>query len=498
MDKRGSGILLHITSLPSVYGIGDFGPDAYHFSDFLCHARQKYWQILPLTPTDTAHGNSPYHSNSAFAVNPILVSPELLLKDAWIGHEDIEGIPLSGSSRVNYDSVSIFKNNLLKKAYQTLKTRGVFNDLERFCEENAFWLNDFSLFVTLKTHFNGKAWFQWPTEFRDRRPDALAWARQEFEDSIQFVCFTQYLLFQQWFGIKQYCNEHGIRIFGDIPIYMVHDSADVWVHPEMFNLDENRMPVTVAGVPPDYFSNTGQLWGNPVYRWDVLKQNGFHWWLERMGHNLRLYDVVRIDHFRGLVAYWEVPAYEKNAINGRWVEAPVWDFLKTITERFPNAPIVAEDLGVITPDVVEVIRHFGFPGMKILLFAFGDDLPSNPYAPHNLERNCIVYTGTHDNNTARGWFEKEASVETRTNLCNYLGKNISPEGIGLDLIRLSMMSVADTDIFPIQALLGMDEDARMNRPATANGNWEWRLEKDMLTPVLADHLKKMTEIYGRA
>ncbi len=497
MGKRGSGILLHITSLPSVYGVGDFGPDAYDFSDFLCSTRQKYWQILPLTPTDIAHGNSPYHSSSAFAMNPILVSPELLVKDGWIGRKDTD-IPLSDPDRVNYNNVSIFKDNILKKAYQTLKAEGQFRDLEKFCEENAFWLNDFSLFMALKAHFGGKPWFQWPTEFRDRTFDALTWARQKFEDRIGLINFTQYLLFHQWSGLKQYCNERGIKMFGDMPIYMVHDSADVWVHPEMFNLDENRMPVTVAGVPPDYFSDTGQLWGNPVYRWDVLEQHGFYWWMERIRHNLKLYDMIRIDHFRGLVAYWEVSASEENAINGRWVEAPAWNFLKTVREKFPHASIVAEDLGVITSDVVEVIRHFGFPGMKILLFAFGDDLPSNPYAPHNLERNCIVYTGTHDNNTARGWFEREASVETKANLCNYLGKDVSPENIGQDLVRLSMMSVADTNIFPIQDILGLGEDARMNRPATANGNWEWRLEKKMLTSGLTERLKGMTEIYGRA
>jgi len=498
MDKRGNGILLAVTSLPSNYGIGDLGPAAYEFSDFLCRAKQRYWQILPLNPTDLQHGNSPYHSNSAFAFNPLLISPDFLARDGWIGREDLDHPTLFPVDRVNYHEVTDFKNRIFDRAYSKFKHMERAGGFDLFCRENAVWLDNFSLFVVLKAHFKGQAWFHWPSEFCNRDQTALAWVANEFNDEIQKVCFTQYLLFQQWWSLKEYCNNKGIQVFGDIPIYVVHDSADVWSHPELFNLDHAKMPLTVAGVPPDYFSDTGQLWGNPVYRWDLLKERDFDWWIERIRHNLKLYDLIRIDHFRGFVAYWEVPAGEKNAINGRWVNAPVYDFFHRIAAEFPDLPIIAEDLGVITPDVVEVMRRFKFPGMKILVFAFGDDLPSNPYAPHNLEKNCLIYTGTHDNNTARGWFEKETTPEMRNRLSCYIGREVTAERIGRDLVRLAMMSVADVSIFPLQDFLGLGEEARMNRPATQSGNWKWRLDKELLSPSITEDLRKMTEIFGRA
>jgi 4-alpha-glucanotransferase len=399
---------------------------------------------------------------------------------------------------VVYEKVTAFKQGLLAKAYARFEGRGDRDDYQAFCAQNAHWLADFSLFLALKTHFGGRPWSRWPPEFRDRAPEALRWAAETFREVLERVRFVQYLLFRQWHCLKEYCNGRGLRIFGDIPVYVVLDSADVWLHPELFNLDPDRNPVTVAGVPPDYFSATGQLWGNPVYRWDVLKERGYDWWIGRMRHNLQLYDMVRVDHFRGFVAYWEVPCHERNAVNGCWVQAPAWDFFDRITAEFPGLPIVAEDLGFITPEVVEVKDHFKFPGMKILLFAFGDDLPTNPYAPHNLERDCVVYTGTHDNNTARGWLEKETTPEIRERIRRYIGKEISGDSIAPDLIRLAMMSVARTVIFPLQDLLGLGEEARMNQPATRQGNWEWRLAPESLTTRLAQDLRAMTEIYGRA
>ena len=498
MDRRGSGILLHITCLPSPFGIGDLGPTAYAFADFLAETRQRYWQVLPLNPTDPLHGNSPYHSSSAFAFSPLLVSPEFLVQDGWLEQADLARPPDFPGDRVVYEKVATFKQGLIEKAYEHFERRSERDDYHGFCAQNAHWLDDFSLFLALKSHFGGSPWSQWPPEFRDRTREALLWAAETFRGVMERVRFVQYLLFRQWHALKAYCNGKGVRIFGDIPVYVVLDSADVWLHPELFNLDSDRNPVTVAGVPPDYFSATGQLWGNPVYRWDVLKERGYDWWIGRMRHNLQLYDMVRVDHFRGFVAYWEVPFHEKNAVNGCWVEAPAWEFFDRITAEFPGLPIVAEDLGFITTDVTEVKNHFKFPGMKILLFAFGDDLPANPYAPHNLERNCVVYTGTHDNNTARGWFEKETTPEVRERIHRYIGKEISGESIGPDLVRLAMMSVARTVIFPLQDLLGLGEEARMNQPATRQGNWEWRLASDCLTTRLAQDLRTMTEIYGRA
>jgi 4-alpha-glucanotransferase len=497
MNERGSGILLHITSLPSAFGIGDLGPSAYRFGDYLAGAGQRYWQILPLNPTDPLHGNSPYHSHAAFAGNPLLISPETLVRDGWIGQVDLPPPTGFSSDHVDYGRVISFKEALLQKAYQRFTADRENGDYDVFCGENANWLDDYALFVALKSHFKGKVWSEWPAEFRDREGEALGWAGQAFADRIRQVKFLQFLLYTQWAAVKGHFNHQGIRIIGDLPIYVVHDSADVWVHPELFHLDETKRPVTVAGVPPDYFSETGQLWGNPVYRWEALKAQGYEWWIRRLRHNLKLYDLVRVDHFRGFVGYWEIPAGERNAIQGQWVEAPAWDFFTRITEVFNDLPIIAEDLGVITPDVTEVRRHFQFPGMKILLFAFGEDLPTHPYAPHNLERDCVVYTGTHDNNTARGWFENETSPETRERLFRYLGREVLADRIGQELIRLAMMSAADRVIFPLQDLLGLGKEARMNRPAREDGNWEWRLDPAMLTPALAKDLREMTEIYGR-
>ncbi len=497
MDRRGSGILLHITSLPSPFGIGDLGPRASKFADFLADTKQCYWQILPLNPTDLHHGNSPYHSRSIFAGNPLLISPDFLVRDGWLTQAELEPLPHFSGNRVDFVPVIAHKETLLDKAYKRFTGKDKPDAYHTFCEKNAHWLDDYALFLALKSRFEGKTWSDWAPDFRDRRAQALQEAGNELRDTIDRVCFYQYLVFEQWMALKNYCNSKGVRIIGDMPFYAVYDSADVWVHQELFNLDHEKRPLTVAGVPPDYFSETGQLWGNPVYKWDVMKERGYDWWVQRMAHNLELYDFVRVDHFRGFVGYWEIPVSEKNAVNGQWVQAPARDFFERITGQFPHLPIIAEDLGVITPDVVEVIRHFRFPGMKILLFAFGDDLPTNPYAPHNLERNSLVYTGTHDNNTAKGWFETETSPEIKDRLSRYVGREVSPDTVGRELTRLAMMSVADTAIIPLQDLLCLGEETRMNTPASRQGNWEWRFEPDLLTSVVANDLLDMTVIYGR-
>lgn len=497
MNDRVSGILLHISSLPSPYGIGDLGPEAYRFADFLSKAKQGIWQILPINLTDIGQGNSPYQSISAFAGNPLFLSPELMKNDGFVSRSEIENAPSFSKERVNYTAVIDYKNRIFNIAYEHFQQMKSKQDYEAFCAEHSGWLDDFALFLALKGHFQGRSWTEWPEEIRDRQTDALSSLKNKFHDLIGRSKFLQYLFFKQWHGLKQYCNQKGIQIFGDIPIYVIHDSVDVWANPGLFMLDEEKSPTAVAGVPPDYFSETGQLWGNPIYRWDVLKESGYEWWMRRIEHNARLLDLIRIDHFRGLVGYWLVPAGEINAVNGQWIKAPAEDFFNVLLQRFPEAPVVAEDLGVITPDVTKIMERFGFPGMKILLFAFGEDIATNPYIPHNLNRNCYIYTGTHDNNTARGWFEREATPDIKKRLFQYLGEEISAGKIHCVLIRLAMMSVAKAAIFPMQDILGLGEEARMNRPATTENNWRWRLSPEQVAPSIIDKLREITELYGR-
>jgi 4-alpha-glucanotransferase len=498
MDKRGSGILLHITSLPSAYGVGDLGPEAYKFADFLAQAKQSYWQILPLNPTNPVYGNSPYSSFSAFAGNPLLISPDLLLEETLLSRGDLEPIPRFPETRCDFPEAIRYKEKLLELAYRHLNQCGKgWEPFEAFCLENSSWLEDFSLFVVLKERFEGRVWNQWPKELRDRNPDSLSVVKKECHDQLEKENFCQYLFFKQWQSLRAYCQEKGVYLFGDLSIYVSFDSADVWANPGLFKLNRERRPASVSGVPPDYFSKTGQLWGNPVYRWNVLKKNGYQWWRERIAHNMRLFDALRIDHFRGLVAYWEIPAGEKTAIHGRWVKVPVKDFLDTLYKHFPHLPIVAEDLGLITPDVRRVMDRFALPGMKVLLFAFGEDHPMHPYLPHTYEKNFLVYTGTHDNNTVRGWFEGEASPEDRRRLFRYLGREVPLQEIHWALIRLAMMSVARSVIIPMQDVLGLGGEARMNRPSIAHGNWEWRLLPGQIPPMVLERLLEITETFGR-
>ncbi|MDY7031151.1 MAG: 4-alpha-glucanotransferase [Thermodesulfobacteriota bacterium] len=498
MKRRGSGVLLHVPSLHSRFGIGDLGPQAFRFVDFLVDAKQSFWQILPLNPIEPAYGSSPYHSISAFACSSLFISPELLLQDGLLNDEDIMSYPVFSYDRIDYAAVISSKRELFFMAYQNFKKRTEKYDYRKFCQENSVWLDDYSLFAALKSHYNGKTWSDWPPELRDRENEALESAATEFHDRIDFEKFLQYIFFTQWFSLKQYCGERGIQIIGDMPIYVQYDSVDLWTHPEVFKLNEAKKPYAVAGVPPDYFSKTGQLWGNPLYRWDVLKDTGYRWWVQRTKHALKLFDMVRIDHFRGLVGYWEIPAGEKTAMNGKWIEAPAEDFLMTLLRKFPYLPVIAEDLGVITPDVREIMSRFELPGMKILLFAFGDDLSTNPYIPHNLAKNCIVYPGTHDNNTVKGWFENEAAPEEKERLFQYLGREVSNEDISWEFIRMAMMSVANLAVTSMQDILNLGEEARMNRPATTQGNWQWRLLPGQLSIQLSKKLRQMTEIYGRA
>jgi 4-alpha-glucanotransferase len=499
MKHRGSGILLPITSLPSPYGIGDLGSAAYRFVDFLTEAKQAYWQILPLNPTCTAFGNSPYDSYSAFAGNPLLISPDLLVEQALLAEEDLKELPPLSEESVDYEAVTLHKRRLLERAYRKYGSRLSSDDeFQSFCRDRAEWLEDYALFEALKAHLHGAVWHDWPKELRDRSDGALRAWKERLRPRIVMEQFFQYLFFKQWRALKHYCNRKHITVIGDLPMYVNYESADVWAHPQIFKLDEELRPAFVAGVPPDYFSATGQLWGNPVYDWEALKTTRYRWWVGRMRHNLRCFDIVRMDHFRGFVACWEVPAGETAAVNGRWVPGPADEFFAILEEEFPNLPIVAEDLGVITPDVRAVMARFGFPGMKILLFAFDCDSESHPYAPHNYSRDSVVYTGTHDNNTVVGWFQDEAGPEEIHELTAYIGRELTREEVHWELIRLALKSVADTAIIPMQDLLGLGTEARMNRPATTEGNWRWRLLSKQVTPSLVARLAEMTELSGRS
>ncbi len=495
MLTRGSGILIHVTSLPSRFGIGDLGPWAYKFVDFLAESKQSFWQILPLTVTNPGH-HSPYNSPSAFACNPLLISPEFLLRDGYVSNDDL-GSPDFRTDQVDYSAVEQYKTGLLWKAFWAFKRKSN-HEYELFIEKNRMWLDDFAIFMAYKKQVDNRGWNEWPYEIRDRHPEALKTIARDLSEHVEMEKFVQFTFHKQWTALFEYCKEKSIQLIGDIPIYVDFDSADVWCHPQYFKLDENKRPYAVGGVPPDYFSETGQLWGVPIYQWDTLEHDGFNWWIRRLERNLSFCQFLRIDHFRGLVGYWEVPAYEQTAINGRWIDGPAERFFKAVLKKFPKIPLVAEDLGIITPDVREVMRTFELPGMKVLLFSFGDDQPTNPYTVHNFEKNYIAYTGTHDTNTVRGWFDQEASPEQKRRVWDYLGRNGAPDEVHWDMIRLVMMSVAAVSMFPMQDVLGLGSESRMNFPSVKEGNWRWRLLRDQLTPELAKKLAHLSVLYGRA
>jgi 4-alpha-glucanotransferase len=502
--KRESGILLHITSLPGKFGIGDFGPAAYEFVDFLNQSGQHIWQILPLTVTNSLTGNSPYSSPSAFAINPLLISPELLAEDGYVLKKDIATINVAGAEdvNVNYQLVKMLKEGILKKAYQTfLKKKKQPADYVRFEKDNQYWLQDYANFVVMKQVFGGEDWGKWPMPLRQRDQAETKRFCDLYCDDISFQKFIQYVLFKQWSKLRDYCRKKQIRILGDMPIYVEYDSADVWTHPEYYKLDDQSLPAAVAGVPPDYFSPTGQRWGNPVYNWDALREKRYDWWIERLRYNLNLYDMVRIDHFRGLVQYWEVPAYEETAVNGSWQDVPTYDFFDTVFQQLDKESIVAEDLGFITDDVRNVMNHYNFPGMKILLFAFNGNLDDHPYLPHNISENFLVYTGTHDNNTVRGWVNKEKTGLEDNNLREYIGrefhKEIDYNHVHWDLVEMAFRSRANLAIAPLQDLLGYDETTRMNQPGISQGFWEWRCDHNDFDKGLAQRLKQLTKDTNR-
>ena len=513
---RSSGILLHPTSLPGPYGIGDLGPQAYRFMDWLESTGCKLWQILPLGPT--GYGDSPYQCFSAFAGNPYLISPEMLIQDGLLTHDDLMVNLDFNASRVDFGLLIPWKLDLLQKAFSRFASspKEMHDGFEYFCAQNVAWLDDYSLFMALKESNGGNAWNTWAEPLRSREKSALDKARGELSDAILRHSFYQFLFFRQWESVRKYANDKDIKIIGDAPIFVAYDSADVWSHPELFYLDEAGNPTVVAGVPPDGYSATGQLWGNPLYRWDVHKETGYAWWVERIKFTLKTIDILRLDHFRGFAGYYEIPATDKTAENGHWVPGPGSDLFRAIDSKLSDGiatteiklPIIAEDLGLVTPDVIALLDEFQLPGMKVLQFGFSG--PDNPFLPHNYVSNCVAYTGTHDNDTARGWFES-AEEHEREFALRYL--NIAPsedsdpsgihpqdkpsEGFAWNLIRDVWSSVAVIAVAPMQDLLNLGGEARMNYPSRLGGNWEWRIRDDDLNEPLADKLRELNWLYLR-
>ncbi|CAN5325325.1 4-alpha-glucanotransferase [soil metagenome] len=498
INQRSSGIILHITSLPSRYGIGDFGPSAYEFADFLKDTDQKYWQILPVNPVQEGSGFSPYSGLSAFAGNPLLISPDLLFKEGWVEHKDLIFESRAPGDRVEFSEVIEFKSNLFDIAFKNFHSRSMesqsYLDFEK---AHQFWLDDYALFISLKNKFEQKMWTDWPQPFRDRDPQSMEEVKIELKEEINREKFLQYIFYEQWADLKKYCLNYNIHFFGDLPFYVGYDSADVWAKTEFFKLNENKQPITVSGVPPDYFSNTGQLWGTPVYDWEALEKENYEWWVKRIRHNLDMFDLLRLDHFRAFSAFWEVPFGEETAINGKWIKSPGETLFNILKKKYPDMPIIAEDLGDIDQDVRDLMKKFELPGMKVLLFAFGKDLPQNAYAPHHHVPNCIVYTGTHDNNTVRGWFENEADAEDKIRLSYYVNYLVNNKNVHEAMIRMAMMSVASIVIFPMQDILGLGQEAIMNKPSVAKGNWLWRLKKEHITPEVISGLKDLVAIFDR-
>jgi len=497
MKFRGSGLLLHITSLPSRFGIGDLGPAAFEFVRFLYDSGQRYWQILPLHPTDQAYDNSPYHALSAFALNPLLISPEKMVESGFLGEGDIYHEYDFSERKADYPVVIEYKENLLSVASCRFIERGFDAGFSAFCLKNKGWLEDYALYIYLRKSMGNLHRTDWPANLIKRDPEVIERIKRENSIEILKEKVIQYIISLQWQDLKEECKKRGITIIGDIPIYVDYDSADVWMHPEFFKLDEKLKPFKVSGVPPDYFSQTGQVWNNPVYNWEELKRTCYSWWIARVEHILGHVDYLRLDHFRGLVAFWEISAGSDTAIGGVWKEAPAKDFIRCLASRVPCLPIIAEDLGYITPDVREVIREFSIPGMRVLLFGFGSGMPGNPNILHNIPKNCVLYTGTHDNNTVLGWYTTDASYDEKVNLANYLGREPETKSIALEFIRMAMMSAADTVIIPVQDLLGLGGEARMNKPGTDTANWTFRLATGQLTHEKAVELRRLTEIYGR-
>ncbi len=491
---RASGLLLHVTSLPSYGGIGDFGPAAYDFADFLAESKQRLWQVLPLSPT--GYGNSPYAALSAFAGNPLLVSLDSLVQWGWITHDRIADLP-GRSGDVHWEDVFSRKLPLIEEAARNFLHHHSAADWERFegfCRMNGTWLESYAFYSVLRRKFNGASWHTWPAELVHREPAALDKIRAEHGEELAIQQVIQFAFDEQWSKLRAYCAGRGIRIIGDVAIFVNYDSADVWTNPGIFELDENHLPIRVSGVPPDYFSATGQRWGNPLYRWDVLAEQGFAWWVDRIRRAQSIYDIIRLDHFRGFEAFWAIPAENETAEHGEWIKAPGAELFQRLRDELGNLPFIAEDLGIITPEVDALREQFNLPGMRILQFGFSDRNAHN-YLPHRYVNNTVVYTGTHDNNTTRGWWDHEATKAEKDAVKTYLGT--SKKDVVWAMIRAAETSVADTCILPVQNLLELGEEARMNMPSSTGDNWSWRCPEGALTPEIAEKLAAITEVADR-
>jgi 4-alpha-glucanotransferase len=495
-EERLSGILLHVTSLPSYGGVGDFGPEAYAFIDFLARAKQRLWQVLPLSPT--GYGNSPYSALSAFAGNPLLISLEKLVEKGWLDENRIAGLA-GHDGPADFERATVEKLPLIEEAASRFldhapdKARKRF---QQFLQQNSFWLPDYAMFSVLRRRFDQASWNYWPEEFARRRDEAMAKVREEHKRELSVEQVIQFFFAEQWGALRTYCAERKIRILGDVAIFVSYDSADVWSHPEVFDLDEEHRPLFVSGVPPDYFSVTGQRWGNPLYRWGALEERVFDWWVERVRRSLALYDMIRLDHFRGFEACWSIPAEEETAVNGVWVKAPGFELFTYLKTVLGELPFVAEDLGLITPEVDELREKFNMPGMRVLQFGF-TDRGSHLHLPQNFVPNTVVYTGTHDNNTCLGWWRDDATDHERTHLETYL-QPIRHEGeVVWALIRAAARSVANICIIPLQDVLHLGSEARMNTPAASGGNWTWRYASGALHPDFAHQLASLMEMTDR-
>jgi 4-alpha-glucanotransferase len=503
---------MHISSLPGRYGIGDLGETAREFAGILQEMGARAWQMLPLMPTDGAYAHSPYSSPSAFAGNTLYISPDDLANDGLIERGDLKKFEVRPSASVDYEAAADIKKKILAAAYENFrggeaylgKYRALSDEFWKFCEDAAWWLEDYALFSVLKELEGGAPWSGWRGEYKNRDWSALDQLKKTPEAArmLDAARFSQFLFFRQHDALRRTCREHGIAIAGDLPIYVAYDSADVWGHQDLFELGGEGRPAAVAGVPPDYFSETGQRWGNPIYRWERMKEDGYDWWTRRFRHALRMADLVRADHFRGFMAYWAIPADESTAVNGEWRPGPGREFFSVLRERLaPEGgvlPLIAEDLGVVTPDVRETMEEFGLPGMKVLQFAFGRGMPLNPYAPHNHRRNCVVSAGTHDNNTARGWWNEESTEDERIRFMRYIDRPHLMESEASDaMIRLALSSVSDLAVLSAQDILDLDSGARMNTPGTTEGNWQWRLTGWEALRKKAPQIKKLAVMFGR-
>lgn len=489
---RASGILLHPTSLPGAFGIGDLGGEAYKFVDLLVESGQTYWQILPLGPTGPS--NSPYSSYSAFAGNTLLISPESLVADGLLDKNELETAPTFQPEKVDFAAVEQWKKPILASAFEQFRSTSgsqLHQEFDHFTSENSWWLDDYAAFRAIKASHEQQAWFEWAAPLRSRDESALATIRSQLAREIEAERFYQFLFFRQWLALKRYANEHGVRIIGDAPIFVALDSADVWCNQNKFKLNADGTPKVVAGVPPDYFSKTGQLWGNPIYDWDAMLRDNFGWWTARLAFALRTVDILRLDHFIGFVRNWEVPGGDETAENGQWSDVPGREFFTIIRQRLGQLPLIAEDLGSLTPEVEYLRDSFGFPGMHILQYAFGGDA-HNRDLPHNYIKNCVAYTGTHDNDTTVGWY-KAADKNAKAHCRKYLQTN--GREIHWNMIRAAFASVADTAIVPMQDILGLGGEARMNTPATESGNWSWRMGE--IPAEVARRLKDLSETFGR-